>query len=51
VPITHLAPGRYSLAVDASAYIVPHDLWGNGDFRPLAYRLRKFEVSEESSTT
>jgi len=51
VPITHLAPGRYSLAVDASAYIVPHDLWGNGDFRPLAYRLRKFEVREESSTT
>jgi hypothetical protein len=32
-------PGRHRLVLRANGYVVPHDRWGNGDYRPLSYRL------------
>jgi hypothetical protein len=46
VPIDALAPGTHVVEVAASSSVVPHDLWGNGDHRPLSYRLHECAVHE-----
>jgi glycosyltransferase involved in cell wall biosynthesis len=49
LPITHLAPGRYGLTVDANRFLIPHARWGNGDYRPLSFRLLRLQVVDEST--
>jgi len=33
-------PGSRHVLIQANTFMVPHDLWGNNDFRPLSFRLR-----------
>lgn len=46
IQLSHLTAGRYTIVIDANVCFVPHDVWGNGDFRPLAFRLKHYEVRE-----
>ena len=39
VPVSHLSPGRLSLDLRAQFFLVPQDYLGNGDLRPLTFRL------------
>lgn len=41
-------PGVHQLRVVSSSYIVPHDLVGNQDYRPLAFRVKELRQSEDS---
>jgi glycosyltransferase involved in cell wall biosynthesis len=38
-------PGRHELRVEANRFLVLHDFRGNGDFRPVSYKLRRLSVS------
>ncbi len=40
-----LAPGTHTVEVAASAWFVPDQLAGNGDFRPLAWRVAELELA------
>ena len=44
LPIAHLVPGRHRLTVDANGFLVPHTRLGNGDYRPLSFRLVQLHV-------
>jgi glycosyltransferase involved in cell wall biosynthesis len=44
LPVGSLPSGRHEVEISASAFVVPHDLWGNGDHRPLSYRLQECRV-------
>jgi glycosyltransferase involved in cell wall biosynthesis len=33
-------PGPRDVLIQANTFMVPHDLWGNNDYRPLSFRLR-----------
>jgi hypothetical protein len=44
LPLGALASGRHEVEINASAFVVPHDIWGNGDHRPLSYRLQECRV-------
>lgn len=50
---THqIPPGTHKLKVVSSSYVVPHDLAGNHDYRPLAFKLkelRQVDVREKDS--
>jgi hypothetical protein len=52
VPVAGLAAGAHQLTVASGSFFVPHDYLGNGDFRPLAFRLHALWLSgeEEGST-
>jgi hypothetical protein len=39
-----VASGLHTVEVEASAWFVPHRFAGNGDFRPLAWRLVDVEL-------
>jgi glycosyltransferase involved in cell wall biosynthesis len=39
-----LAPGAHTVEVEASAWFVPHRFTGNGDYRPLAWRMGEIEI-------
>jgi glycosyltransferase involved in cell wall biosynthesis len=47
--LDRLRPGRYRLIIKANGFVVPHDRWGNGDYRPLSYRLTACAVSEAAA--
>lgn len=47
IPLTGVAPGSHIVEIAASASVVPHDLWGNGDYRPLSFRLQECGVRTE----
>jgi glycosyltransferase involved in cell wall biosynthesis len=38
-PLGDTSPGRHELTVVSTAYTVPHDVLGNQDYRPLAFKL------------
>ncbi len=40
IPIPDQTPGPRQVLIHANTFMVPHDLWGNKDFRPLSFRLR-----------
>ena len=42
--IEHLAPGTHELKILANWFTVPDRYLGNGDLRPLAFRLRRLEL-------
>lgn len=44
LPVEHLAPGSHVLDIEADRWFAPHDLWGNRDYRPLAFRVTRFDV-------
>ena len=44
--LDRLGPGRHQLVIRANCYVVPHSRWGNGDYRPLSYRLTECAVSD-----
>jgi glycosyltransferase involved in cell wall biosynthesis len=46
LPIGHLTPGSHRLSVEATAYFVPHDLTGNGDYRPLSFKMVRVTVND-----
>jgi glycosyltransferase involved in cell wall biosynthesis len=46
VPLDRLDPGRHRLVIRANCYVVPHNRWGSGDYRPLSYRLTACAVSD-----
>jgi glycosyltransferase involved in cell wall biosynthesis len=41
LPLTDMTPGWHELRVTSSTYVVPHEHLGNGDFRPLALKLKR----------
>jgi glycosyltransferase involved in cell wall biosynthesis len=43
--VAEALPGRHELRVVASTFLVPHDRFGNQDYRPLSYRVSRFEVT------
>jgi hypothetical protein len=43
-----IEPGPHTVAVEASAWFVPHRFARNGDFRPLAWRLGGVDLEEEA---
>ncbi len=45
-PLDGVEGGRHELRVAASSYFVLHDFRGNGDFRPVSFRLRRLSVGE-----
>ena len=47
LPIAHLPPGRHHLTVDSNGFLVPHMRLGNGDYRPLSFRLVRLQVIPE----
>ena len=44
VPLAAVAGGVHEAEITSSTSVVPHDLWGNGDFRPLSFRLQQCDV-------
>jgi hypothetical protein len=40
IAVPDATPGPRRIFVQANTFMVPHDLWGNNDFRPLSFRLR-----------
>jgi len=51
VPLTTLPPGRHELEVRSPTFLVPHDYHGNGDLRPLTFRLLRFELLKAEPET
>jgi glycosyltransferase involved in cell wall biosynthesis len=47
VPLAALPPGRHELEVRSPIFLVPHDYHGNGDMRPLTFRLLRFELVKD----
>ncbi len=43
--IAETPPGRHELRVVANTFTVPHDQFGNQDYRPLSYRLTTVSIS------
>lgn len=43
-----LPPGEHEVTLRASAYIVPDEVFGNQDYRPLSFRLPKLDASASS---
>jgi glycosyltransferase involved in cell wall biosynthesis len=43
-PVIGLPAGRHRFRITASQFMVPHDYFGNGDFRPLSYRVSRVEI-------
>jgi glycosyltransferase involved in cell wall biosynthesis len=50
VPLAGLRPGRHDLEVGSSWFRIPDDFWGNGDYRPLAFRLVGVTSESESQS-
>jgi glycosyltransferase involved in cell wall biosynthesis len=46
VAMREVTPGRRRILIHANTFLVPHDLWGNQDFRPLSFRLRDLRFVE-----
>jgi glycosyltransferase involved in cell wall biosynthesis len=46
-PLDGLSAGVHQLMVRSSFFIVPHEYLGNGDLRPLSFRLRELELTDE----
>jgi hypothetical protein len=44
-PLDGVASGRHQLRVEANTYLVLHDFRGNGDFRPVSFKLRRLSLS------
>jgi glycosyltransferase involved in cell wall biosynthesis len=44
LPLKHLAAGSHQLTVDANQFFVPDARWGNGDARPLSFKVLRLEV-------
>jgi glycosyltransferase involved in cell wall biosynthesis len=40
VALPEVTPGPRQILIHANTFLVPHDLWGNNDFRPLSFRLQ-----------
>ena len=45
LPLNALRPGKYEVKVVSNAYGVPDQVLGNGDFRPLSFRLRALNAT------
>jgi glycosyltransferase involved in cell wall biosynthesis len=43
-PLAGLPAGRHQFRIAASRFMVPHDHFGNQDFRPLSYRVTRLEL-------
>jgi glycosyltransferase involved in cell wall biosynthesis len=43
-PLAGLPTGRHQFRIAASRFMVPHDHFGNQDFRPLSYRVTRLEL-------
>jgi len=44
-PLSSAAPGRHELTVTSNAHTVPHDILGNQDYRPLAFKLEELTLT------
>jgi hypothetical protein len=52
IPLTNpLSPGLHTVDVEASTWFVPDDQTGNGDLRPLAWRLGQVELDGVTDQT
>lgn len=49
LPMHQLAPGAHRLIVEANQFFVPDVRWGNGDARPLSFRVLRLEVVRSDS--
>jgi len=50
LPLADVPPGTRTLHIEANGSFVPHDLWGNGDYRPLAFRIARVRVEPAAET-
>ncbi len=44
VPIGIPHRGTYQLRINSSSYLVPHQILGNDDYRPLSFKIEKLEL-------
>jgi glycosyltransferase involved in cell wall biosynthesis len=42
--VADVPAGRHQFRIAASSFMVPHDYFGNQDFRPLSYRVTRLEL-------
>ena len=49
--VVGLPTGRHQFQVVASTFMVPHDYFGDRDFRPLAYRVTRLELEGSRSAS
>src|SRR5262249_32955248 len=47
LPLPELRPGRHELEIRSTPFLVPHDYHGNGDMRPLTFRLVRLEMFKD----
>jgi glycosyltransferase involved in cell wall biosynthesis len=47
LPLAELGPGRHELEIRSPTFLVPHHYHGNGDMRPLTFRLSRFELLKD----
>jgi hypothetical protein len=47
VPVAGLAPGPHRLEITSSAFVLPSEILGGADHRPLVFRLNGLRVKEE----
>jgi hypothetical protein len=45
LPLKAIAPGSHELTIVSNVYSVPDKFLGNGDFRPLSFRLRQLTLT------
>jgi hypothetical protein len=45
LPLRGIVPGSHELMIVSNTYSVPDKLLGNGDFRPLSFRLRQLTLT------
>jgi glycosyltransferase involved in cell wall biosynthesis len=48
-PAPGVAPGRHEVRIVANTFMVPHDRFGNQDYRPLSYSLSHLELDAGGS--
>jgi hypothetical protein len=44
-----LSQGTHEVRLAANTFVVPHEYFGNQDFRPLSYRVVRLGVREEAA--
>jgi len=49
VPLAADGPGEHELKIACDSYLVPHEILGNGDYRPLSAQLRSVRLVEDTT--
>ena len=50
-PVSNITPGPHQLRIAANTFLVPHDHFGNQDYRPLSYRVNRVGLTPSDDVT